>query len=359
VTERWSYIPDLLEENLDELGFLWGRRVTALRSTLHTPRSVAALEERIRARLQGVLAVADRALPDIERRLWAHDPDPTFAAAFALLHRSAFMHAPLVFEAFRDAAEDPPRLQVLRDALAHSPLDGAVPLHTLVSASDALLAAAATHILALHSAIEPAAASLERLIMHESEEVRLAGWRLVPLLGADVYTRWFIAGTEAPEPAVRAATMEAGAWGRARRVLSVGQTLANSPSPDAIDALYVYAVLAPPTDLPLFQRLATAAELGPERFRLLAAFGHPALLRDILPALADPDPAVAAAAGTAFTALTGIDVESDRRAAVRPPGAPEPDAFEAEFQEEVTLPDPELAARRWHEFAPRWNQAQR
>ena len=58
-----------------------------------------------------------------------------------------------------------------------------------------------------------------------------------------------------------------------------------------------------------------------------------------------PPPACAAAA--AFTKLTGVPIESDTRVTLPPRPGEKPDEFEAEFLEEVQLPDAELARRHW------------
>src|SRR6266511_3557586 len=53
------------------------------------------------------------------------------------------------------------------------------------------------------------------------------------------------------------------------------------------------------------------------------------------------------------------NVESDRRAKLPPENGSEPDDFEAEFQDEVTLPDSELAQRHWELLKPQVGQAGR
>src|SRR5437879_3769442 len=77
-----TYIPDILEEHLEELGFLWGLRRTALRSPLYSPRAFTYLEERIVGHLDGILADGAPAFhtefqgspPDIQRFLRDDDP---------------------------------------------------------------------------------------------------------------------------------------------------------------------------------------------------------------------------------------------------------------------------------------------
>src|SRR5207247_9427685 len=85
--------------------------------------------------------------------------------------------------------------------------------------------------------------------------------------------------------------------------------------------------------------------------------GHPTLRTSVLAALVDPDPASAAAAGAAFTKMTGQNIDSEKNAKLPPENGSVPDEFEAEFQEEVTLPDPEVAHRNWKLVKPVFQQA--
>ncbi len=100
-------------------------------------------------------------------------------------------------------------------------------------------------------------------------------------------------------------------------------------------------------ELHLMEAIRRSQELGAERFRLLAAYGHPVLMELVLAAIADADPATAAATGAAFTKITGQDTESDNRAILAPADGSEPDEVEAEFLDEVMFPSPELARAHW------------
>ena len=75
--------------------------------------------------------------------------------------------------------------------------------------------------------------------------------------------------------------------------------------------------------------------------------------------LANPDPATACAAGAAFTKMTGENIDSKTRTKLPPEDGHEPDEFEAEFLEEVRLPDPEIARRHWEKVKPRLARATR
>src|SRR5437667_460911 len=90
---RATFIPDILEEHVEELAFLWEQRQAAVRDPRFTIREFAYLEERIRAHLHGVLAVGEVALPLLEDTLSADDPPTVFAAAYAPLDAKTYAAA--------------------------------------------------------------------------------------------------------------------------------------------------------------------------------------------------------------------------------------------------------------------------
>jgi len=52
-------------------------------------------------------------------------------------------------------------------------------------------------------------------------------------------------------------------------------------SPDHIDALVLLAILGKPQDLPRILALGQAEQLGPRRFEILGAYGHPAVIEPL------------------------------------------------------------------------------
>lgn len=350
---RATYIADLLNTHLEELGFLWGRWRAALRDPDYTFVAVAQLEERIRAHLQGVQVPGEQALPRLVELLGGDDAELAFAAAYTLLHRNEPERTQQVLDAFT-AAEDDEVFQSLASALAYAPLRRAVleRLRALLSARPALRAAAAAEVLAFHGALDLTGEQLRWFLEDDDAATRLAGWRLAALLGAQVPPESYGRALREEEPAVAAAALEAGAWCGTQAVLPALRRLAEAPSPERMDALRLLAVLGTAEDAERLYALAKSAELGPARFRLAGAFGDPRFVPMILRSLSDPDPATAAAAGAAFLRLTGVDVSSGRRAALPPADGTEPDEFEAEFLEQATLPDPARAHAEWQKLRP-------
>src|SRR5262249_39359878 len=93
--------------------------------------------------------------------------------------------------------------------------------------------------------------------------------------------------------------------------------------------------------------------------QVLGTFGHPTIMELILAGIASADPRTAVAAGEAFTKITGVAIDSERRALLPPEDGHEPDEFEKEFLDEVTLPDPELAKTQWVKLKDRFLKGKR
>jgi uncharacterized protein (TIGR02270 family) len=343
--ERPSFVPDILEEHLEELGFLWWQRQLALRHPSYTIREFSDLEERIQAHLQGIMVVGDGALPLLEESLSSDDDQSALAAASALLHFRASVSASRVLDTF--ATSSGHRLVALRQALCHAPLDHLqARIEDLFRAAPTPIAAAAAEILTFHSLVAATVPDIERFLVDDDTDVRRNGWRLVGYLGLSLDAKPY-ASAMRDEPTVRGAALEAGAWCGEHGILAMGRKQAENPTPDFFDALHMLAVLGGPDDLPRMTAVGGAAELGPERFQLLAAYGDPALMNLILEGIADSDPGTAAAAGAAFTKMTGFHIDSDDRTTLPPSDGIEPDEFDKEFLDEVMLPSVEKAQEHW------------
>src|SRR2546427_6023009 len=351
-----TFIPDILEEHVEELAFLWEQRQAAVRDPRYTIRELTHLEERITAHLHGVLAGGEVALPLLEDTLSADDPHMVCAAASGLLQAKNGAATARGRDSFGHAQG--PVLAALQDALAQAPLNpGVAPFRELFHGGPAPVGAAAGTILAFHSVLEPTIPQIERLLRHEDAVVRQSGWRLVGYIGVPLDAKTYAAAMRDDDPGVRRAALYAGAWCGQPGVLAVCRKLAAQPALDDLDPLELLAILGGPEDAPLVAALGQTAALGPARFRLVGAYGHPALMDIVLAALSDADPATAAAAGAAFTKITGQNIDSEKTAKLPPENGAEPDEFEAELQEEVTLPDPEVAQRHWKLVKPVFQQA--
>jgi uncharacterized protein (TIGR02270 family) len=346
---KLSYIPDLVEEHFDELQFLWGQRSRALRSPTARIRDVLALEERVEGHASGLLIIGERLLEFAEPALAGDEAMPAVAAAFALLRlgtRAGHQRVAAAFETARG-----PKLAALRDALAHgpsAPLDSR--LAELFATAPPPVAAAAGEVLAFHSAITPAPQQMERLVRAEDADARATVWRLASYCGTPLPAAWYEAGLRDDDGAVQQAAMRAAAWNRSAAFGPYCRALTATPTPESVEPVVVLAAVAPSEEYQLVAAFATNGAAGPTRFRALGAFGHPYFIDLLIQEMDNPDPAAAAAAGVAFTKMTGRDVESDTHVKVSPDGKPPADDFEAEFMDDVFLPDPALARKYWQEL---------
>ncbi|MDQ3998539.1 MAG: hypothetical protein M3303_16130 [Gemmatimonadota bacterium] len=346
-----SFIPDIVEEHYDELQFLWNKRRNALRSAAYRERELSALEERIDAHAQGLLVIGGRIVDVVVAGLAGDDEMPAFAAATALLRLGTPEALTRVAHAFENAHGK--KLDGLRDALAHGPSTPLTPqLTTLFLSAPPPVGAAAGEILAFHAATTPIAQHLERFMRAEEPATRTRGWRIAAYCGVSIPVEWYQSAFRDDEPGVKGAALTAAAWNASPTFLPFCRALASEPAPEAIEPLAMFASIAPPDDYELIAAVATNPAAGPDRFRVVGSFAHPYFIDLLIKEMENPDPAAAASAGTAFFKMTGRDVESDKRVKVSPDGKPPADDFEAEFQDEVFLPDPELARKHWQELAP-------
>jgi hypothetical protein len=95
---KLTLLPDLLEEHLEELAFLWALRQNILRSRQDQVRHLRQFEDRIEAHTQGLL-LAGAGLPAaVEPALSSADSSEAFAAAYSLLSpRPSPMRRPAEF----------------------------------------------------------------------------------------------------------------------------------------------------------------------------------------------------------------------------------------------------------------------
>ena len=352
-----TYIPDILQEHLEEVAFLWGQRQVALHGPEYTVWQFLRLEDRIASHGSGLLAVGDLALPLLEACLTQDDPLTVFAAAYALLRFGSPSAADRVIETFSVAEGN--KLAGLEAALSHAPLNGTAPrVEELRRSATAPVALAAATALTF-SAIPIAAEEIVPFLRHDDADVRRRAWRLIGYLGASVGPKAYAAAMRDADATVRRAALWAGAWCGEQGVLTVCRGLAAEPTPDALEDLELLAILAGPEDLQLLNALIANDALGPGRYRLAGAYGHPGQMELVLGGIASEDPAVATAAAAAFTKLMGVPIESDTRVTLPPADGSEPDGFEAEFLDEVRLPDAELARRHWARVGSWLQQASR
>jgi uncharacterized protein (TIGR02270 family) len=348
---------DVLDEHAEELQFLWGLRRDSLRSPELTLPKVRRFEARMEAHAEGLLLARGELPAILDGALTSDDPLASFAAGYILLRCGVPGAAASVVEAFRGSAGG--CREGLCEALSHGDVRSVSgELADCLKSGDAGLAVAAATALALQK--QPGAPDPQESRFRDDADpaVRSAGWRLVPLLSSPPRPEAFRRGLSDPDGAVAREAALAAAWFAMPEALEACRVNAQADREDAAQWLYLLAVLGEPADLAVVARAASGqpgrGRSGP---RALGALGHPGGVNALLEAMDSADPVRASAAGAAFVKITGADVAGDRRA-VLPPGEP-PDDFEAEFLEEVVLPDADAARTYWQGVRPGFGKGAR
>lgn len=354
---RARHIADLLQVHLEELAFLWGQRREALGSRKHTLREYGELNERIEAHLRGLLVAAPAHLSSwLQPQLTGVERDDVFAAAYALLRLAEPASTHSVVVEFSRAAG--PALAGLRDALSVAPHAlFAAEMQSALDQAKPTTAAAAAVVLANHRLLDSASPRLARLLEDPDASVCELAWRAATAADAvaplAAPKRPFNHALAHDSPAVRSAGWAAAAWSGQTRALPLLRQMAESG--DA-PALHWLAVLGAEEDVPLLQKAALATPDASARCVLLARFGHPSALNALLHWMAGDDVALAAAAGEAFTRITGAEVRGRRQQLPVPEGA---DEFSREMAPEVWLPDVPKARALLERQGPEWAAGRR
>jgi uncharacterized protein (TIGR02270 family) len=355
MTAVGTFIPKIFEEHLESAGLLWARRRSALREWESTRSNLQDLEDLIDAHLEGLSAAGEDAFPILEAELKGDAPPRAFAATFALLRLGSPEALHRVLDAFADATEA--RLEAIRDALAHGPAASlASQLMSHFVASSPPVAAAAGEALAFHGMLTPTAAQLERLVRAKDMGARASVWRIVGYCGITVPPEWYAEGLRDDDPAVKRAVFETAAWNRSPEFYRYARSLAAAPTPELLESIALFAAVAPPEEYELIGAVAANAAAGPNRYRVIASFGHPYFIPFLIDEMARPDPVAAARAAAAFERMTDRPVQSTLKKKAPSQTAPadggdeEPAAF---------VPNSESAEMAWAELAPRLAYAPR
>jgi len=352
---RWllqgGYISDL-QRHYTELQRLWGERQSALRSPRYTMREFSVLEQRIETHVEELQAAGIELLPVLEEGLTSEDPAASFAAAYALLRLENETATLAVIQAFSGARGQ--QMLGLSQALALARMEQILPsLPFLFFSSAAPTVAAAADILACHGALPPPGVTIETLLEDQDPNVRETGWRVVANAGLTLDPKLYEMVIHDESPAVRRAGLWAAAWTAVPATLLIARQLAETPKTENLYALELLAILGKPEDVQRIAAIANRKDLGPRRWKLVGSFGHPGLMELLLPELANPDPEVAAAAGAAFSKMTGQNIESKDRTTPSWKDGGQRDELQAEFVEGVSLPDPTLSRARWDKMKAR------
>lgn len=351
LTENDPVILDILQEHYEELQRLWLERQTAVRSAAYKLRALADLEDRIAAHVDGLVVAGPHSVPLLREGLAAEDAMVSFAAAHSLLTSKIPAAIRMVAEAFRQAQDG--QLDGIRQALCYGPIE--LVLEDLRQASTtgpAPIAVAAIESLAFHARLGPEAKRLEQFLADENSEVRRAAWRINGQVGFVRNQQSYDAAFNDKNSRVRHEALYAAGWTQQKWLLPHCRSFAANPTPENWDAVVLLAILGKSDELQRILSIGKRADLGPKRFQILGAYGHPESVEELIRGMESSDLRSAVAAGAAFTKLTGCDIESDKRVQLAPEDGHEPDEFEKEFLDEAKLPDVQKARAHWAKVKP-------
>ena len=157
---------------------------------------------------------------------------------------------------------------------------------------------------------------------------------------------------------VRRAALLAAAWARKGWVLDYCRSLSSPAMPENWDALLLLAILGQSIDLPRILAIGRTGDLGPRRFQLLGAFGHPEVVNDLMVGIENKDPAIAAAAGSCFTKITGVDVSRYEGAESTSKQSSQAESEQVALDGSVP-PGSAIAVREWRKLKSKFSSGQR
>lgn len=338
----------ILEEHIEEVIFLWAQWSRAKQSLSVTLHEVRALEERIEAHAMALHAYRREAAAFLSARLTSEDPNEVRSAAWLLLRqKEPGIGECLVrlLHASTDLAVRAGLVEAL--ALAGDPATVATVLKFKAGSDQQDLQLHQLYLSSLRASGELSPVRLEKFLRDSEPTVRVQAWRNARLLVAPPPPEQTLAGALDDHAAVRELAMETSAWAGQTWLLDHCRRAAAKPSLTHAAELRLLAVLALEHDAALMLSLAGKSELGVLRFQLLGSYAKAGGVACLIEGMAQPDSAMAAAAGEAFTRITGLGLRMVGRVTIPPPEGSIPDAFDEQFLEEVELPDANEAAEYW------------
>jgi uncharacterized protein (TIGR02270 family) len=352
-----GFFPEIVEQHAEEAAFLWVLRNEATRAPNYDLASLAELDERIDAHLDGLRVAGAAGWDECRRQLAWRERGEVFAAGCIALQSRIGRRLDIVLEVAGDSVE---RSRGLIGALAWLPYEEvAASLTAYCQSQEPIVRRIGLGAAAAHRR-DPGRV-LEEAIHSSHPALRARAVRAAAQLGRrDLLDLITAAATED--------TNEVQFW-RAWSALLLGDTgclgplwtMALAGGPYAEAACDVAARRMKPNDARTMQRELARMNNGTRRAIVVsAALGDPALVPWLIEQM-EHEPH-ARKAGEAFTTITGVELPGAGLAAMRPEefeagpnDDPNDDDVAIDPDEHLPWPRPRVVAQWWakrqHEFA--------
>jgi uncharacterized protein (TIGR02270 family) len=357
---RW----DIYETHLEEAAFRGNQWERALDAPDFVLEEAAELEEHVAAHVDGLVLGGEPVATRLLVPALADEPERVLAAALALIGAEGPYGPAAVLAALPGA--EPPALAALRRALELSP-SPAIPaeLPALLKREDAVpgllalvLDTLGTHGLATAPLCLPFLAHPEPPVA--AAALRAASRARLPLEPAGVQR-----ALESAEPALRDAAILAGLLGGLRGAWGACQAVAESRAPGGRLPLLLLGMSGDERDVKRLLDLLPDAKLRPDVLWALGFCGRLAAA-DACVELMRQKP-VAALAGEAFSAITGLRIAEQYAAGREEEEESLPPLEEEDLDADLTpgpedtlpLPEPDAVTAWWREARPKLDAKQR
>ena len=345
--------PDIVEENLDEAAFLWGRWETELRSLTRNLDEVWSwTEDRLNGAIDGVLVSREPLFSElIERALSDRDLRFSTLAAHLLTVAPEPSARSRLAKIVCDA--EGARLEAMLRGIEVSHLDGTFSIVTR-----ALLKKSPQHCAALAriKSFQRAALGNELSLAYEAnaDAAQVTAMRAAAFLSEPAVTDWVERGLAHAHPAVRLAAIETGIRQRQRPAWAAARELAAGGAEGSGALLRLMAMFGKAEEHRIVYEALSDPGAARSAFWALGHIGTREAAEHCLAAMSDP--ALARLAGEAYASITGIDLARERltmRETDDKPSLPpiEEDDLDADLvprhEDLWPTPDPALCADHW------------
>lgn len=341
-----TFLPDVLEEHLEELEMMLPLRHGAVRERDAWHHHLVSTDDRLLGHLDGVVAVGDKGLPWIDHFLGSDEPTAVEAGTLACLALgTSAAHERITALWTGDDATKLPSVANAFLLVSTGPMLAHVAAQS--DSGSTLRCVLSARVLYRHGTGTPTSESLLPYLTDSNAATRAQAWHLATESAVVFPPRLYATALRDDDAVVRDTALLCAAWTGVHGSLGIARQAATQPSTDAPLPLRLLATLGEASDMSAVTMLLHNESLGALRLELAGLYGAPAMVDEVVAAMAPDNPRRAIAAGLAFTRMTGVDVTSAERVTFAREGVDPADDFANEFQDEGLLPDIGKAQETW------------